>query len=283
MAGYVGVVKIADDADYEWLRDQCQCHDGWRQDFSKNSTTVWTKSNDLSDFRLVKIRGAYDDITAAILYDVIHDPFYRKLWDPNILEGKEICRVNDTSDIGYYAMALPRPLTNRDFVTQRSWRDLGSEKLILNHSVNHAAMPPQRSFIRGVSYLTGYHIISTVNNPNKPGCQVTYITQADPKGSLPVWVVNKSTQWLAPKVISKLHKACLSYNDWKSQHNPTYKPWIYPEQNTLPLLSPGDILAMSITNTQAGAEERNCEEGDITEDQLSGDDRLASPDRDHIR
>jgi hypothetical protein len=36
--------------------------------------------------------------------------------------------------------------------------------------------------VRGVSYLTGYHVVSTVNDPNKNGCQVTYITQADPKG-----------------------------------------------------------------------------------------------------
>jgi len=32
---------------------------------------------------------------------------------------------------------LPKPLANRDFVTQRSWQDNGCEKVIVNHSVSH--------------------------------------------------------------------------------------------------------------------------------------------------
>jgi len=51
----------------------------------------------------LQIRGTYGDINAATLYDVIHDPVYRPTWDPNILEGKEICRIDSCNDIGYYA------------------------------------------------------------------------------------------------------------------------------------------------------------------------------------
>ena len=51
----VGIVKIAEDGDYERLKSLCMCHDGWRQDYCKGPTTVWTKSNELSDFRMVKV------------------------------------------------------------------------------------------------------------------------------------------------------------------------------------------------------------------------------------
>jgi len=39
----------------------------------------------------------------------------------------------------FHAVKLPKPLANRDFVTQRSWQDNGLEKLIVNHSVSHKA------------------------------------------------------------------------------------------------------------------------------------------------
>ncbi len=56
----VGEVKCAEDDDFERLKQMCRCHDGWKQDYNKNSTTVWSKSNDVSDFKLIKVgRGCY--------------------------------------------------------------------------------------------------------------------------------------------------------------------------------------------------------------------------------
>ena len=51
----------------------------------------------------MQIRGIYEDVKLNTLYDVLHDPVYRKTWDPNILEGEEICRIDVNSDVGYYA------------------------------------------------------------------------------------------------------------------------------------------------------------------------------------
>jgi StAR-related lipid transfer protein 10 len=240
----VGEVRVAEDADFERLRDLCRCHDGWKVEYNKNTTTVWTKSNEISDFRMIKIFGTFNDVSAATVFDVLNDPVYRKKWDFNMIEAYEICQISPNNDIGYYAMKVPKPLKNRDFVTQRSWLDLGKEYMIFNHSVNHAALPPKKNFVRGVSYLTGYHVVPTGESCDLLGTTVTYITQSDPRGRLPAWAVNKAAQILAPKVMSKLYKACKNYVAWKSKHDPHFKPWIFPEQNTLPKLNADEILSI---------------------------------------
>jgi len=43
-------------------------------------------------------------------------------------------------------------------------------------------MPPKKHFVRGISYITGYHIVATGGNPDQPGCFMSYVTQSDPRG-----------------------------------------------------------------------------------------------------
>lgn len=47
--------------------------------------------------------------------------------------------------------------------------------------------------------------------------------------------------------MSKLYKASKNYEAWKSKHDPHLKPWIYPEQNTLPKLHVDEILSIAET------------------------------------
>jgi StAR-related lipid transfer protein 10 len=55
----LGEVKVADDEDFSRLKLLCQVHDGWKQVYCKNGVFVWTKTNDVSDFNLVKVVFAY--------------------------------------------------------------------------------------------------------------------------------------------------------------------------------------------------------------------------------
>ncbi|XP_054261411.1 START domain-containing protein 10-like isoform X2 [Macrosteles quadrilineatus] len=193
----VGQVKVAEDKDFENLKYLLDNHTGWKLDYTKTTIKVWTKNVSNTNFKMVKVKAEFTDINAELLYDVLHDPEYRKVWDQHMIEAKDIGCLNPNNDVGYYSMSCPTPLGNRDFVLQRSWLDLGNEKYILNHSVYHCQHPPRQGFIRATSYLTGYLVRSY---PNIPGCELGYISQTDPQGTLPPWLVNRVTQIFGPKV-----------------------------------------------------------------------------------
>jgi hypothetical protein len=136
----LGEVKMPTDEDFEFVKKMCQDNDGWTLNYSKSNLKVWLKKNDLSLFNVLKAKAEFDDVTARQLYECLQDGEYRYEWDDKMIEGTEICYLSPFSDIGYFCMKSPKPFKNRDFVTQRCWLDYGEakEKVIYNHSVNHA-------------------------------------------------------------------------------------------------------------------------------------------------
>nr|CAD7439128.1 unnamed protein product [Timema bartmani] len=215
---------------------------------------------------LFQIRSIFSDVSPVQMYDVLHDPEYRKVWDQHMLESHDIGCLNPNNDVGYYAMSCPAPLKNRDFVLQRSWLDTGQEQYILNHSVYHKDFPPRRGLIRATSFLTGKEILQfdspvscensaldhsttgyaprgfLVRTSGDVGCELGYVSQTDPQGNLPPWIVNRITQIFAPKMVKKLLKASRGYPQWKQDNNPNWKPWHYPEQITAPRITVHDCV-----------------------------------------
>ena len=49
------------------------------------------------------MRSEFQGISASVAFDTIMDGEYRKLWDENVIEDFEICRLNNFNDIGYYS------------------------------------------------------------------------------------------------------------------------------------------------------------------------------------
>jgi len=222
----VGEVRIAEDSDFALLKILLTRGDGWDLEHTSGSTKVWTRPAENSNFRMIRLKTTFTDINAETLYDVLHDPMYRKTWDKHMLTSTELGVLNPNNDVSYYALHCPPPLKNRDFVLQRSWLQTPQESYIINHSVHHRDYPSQRGFIRGISHLTGF----LVTPVDQGSCHLGYVAHSDPGGHLPSWVTNKLSSILAPKMVKKLHKACLNYASWKRLHNPSHKPWLYPEQ-----------------------------------------------------
>ena len=64
--------------------------------------------------------------------------------------------------------------------------------------------------------------------------------------------------------MKKLHKKALEYGKWKTKNIPEKKPWLFPEQNDLPLYDPADNLY----NDEDSDEFEEIEEDEIDESNL---------------
>jgi StAR-related lipid transfer protein 10 len=97
------MARIAEDNDFDYLKKLVDDADGWILELDKADTRVWTRPIEGCSFQMVKIQTVFPDISSEILYDVLHDPDYRKVWDTHMLESLEIGLLNVNNDVGYYA------------------------------------------------------------------------------------------------------------------------------------------------------------------------------------
>jgi len=213
--------RIQTDEDFDAFIKLAEEDVGWDLCFDEKGTKVWDQKVPNSDINTVKVRTIFKDIEALVMYDVFHDAEYRREWDENMIDGHEFEMLDNNNDIGYYSVKTPVPLTNRDFVNQRAWRVKGNSYIIKNHSVNYPKCPEKKGFIRARSIRTGYYLLALEGG----GCQLIYMTQSDPKGSIPTAISNIVTRKLAPKIILKIEKAAKNYPEWKSKNNPDKHPW----------------------------------------------------------
>ncbi|EOA96334.1 PCTP-like protein, partial [Anas platyrhynchos] len=262
------MVYIPDDSDFSSFREQCESLEGWHCHYNKAGITVWSQGQEEScTVQKIKTRISCKDVPAETLYDVLHDTGYRKKWDSHVIETYDIGRLTANADVGYYTTPVSSPQTHPPASLGAPGRAVTGPGQPLGQALKLTVVflqkfPPRKDFVRAVSLQTGYLIKANGTS----ACVLYYLTQVDPRGSLPKWVVNRVSQFVAPKAMKKIYKAGLKYPEWKRRHDPGYKPWVYPEQSTLPSLS---LAELSLQH--ADSLERIDETG-LTEDHLSTSD-----------
>ncbi|CAH8837529.1 unnamed protein product [Trichobilharzia szidati] len=233
-----GIGEITSDTSFlTKVVDEYVVGSSWTQEYSKNDVKIWSKCSDNNGIKAFKASALFKGVSGPALFDCLMDSQYRKQWDKAMIEGYELCQVNSQSDIGYYSLRSPPGLRNRDFVLQRTWAKFENEYVIASHSVFHKGLPVRKQFIRALSHINAY--IIRILSPDS--CEMTYVTHCDPRGKIPIWVINKATQFMAPKAIQLLYKACSKYDAWKQSNNPDQKPWLYSNQSILPNLCWDDV------------------------------------------
>ena len=229
------VYKLATKEDCLRFRELADKTDKFVLRYDQDNILVWDRKKSGESMNLIKVFGTFK-CSPATLWDMLHDAVYRVEWDQNRLEGYELSHLNERQSIGYYAAKSPTPISNRDFVNQRVWHDAGKgEYVIFNTSVPHKDMPQRDGFVRATSKVTGYLV-----RPfgTEGGCCLTYLTQTDPSGWIPTFVINFATTKLVPSVIQNLRKVSDGYLDWTKKQvnhskpwNMTSDPWSEPQSN----------------------------------------------------
>lgn len=78
------------------------------------------------------------------------------------------------------------------------------------------------------------------------------------------------------QALRKIYKASQKYPEWKRKHNPNLKPWMFPEQNTLPCINVADLTvqrADSLENIdESGLSEEKVDESGLGEEKVNNSD-----------
>jgi hypothetical protein len=53
-----------------------------------------------------QIHTTFAEVSPQQVYDVLHDPDYRKVWDQHMIESHDIGCLNPNNDVGYYASKI---------------------------------------------------------------------------------------------------------------------------------------------------------------------------------
>ena len=110
-----------------------------------------------------------------------------RLFNPTLDGGSDIEWFSKHERISHVRTKPVLVLKPRDFVVRvrrESWRD-GTE-LVLNTNTVHRLAPVAQSHVRGV--LNGLHLVEPAKDGT--GCVYTMVSQMDPRGSIPMVIVN---------------------------------------------------------------------------------------------
>ncbi len=174
--------------------------DDWQLIRDEASIKVYTAESSSSEIiraRVITEVNAPMQAVEAILDDVDG----RVNWVPYLISARVLAVVNPAERIEYALFEAPWPASDRDFVYSL---------VVDSRSVNQVSyrmrsllrdeMPEQAWIVRGELMQSHYQITQLAENRTR--IELTY--QADPKGWLPVWLINIIQRVLPYRILHNL-------------------------------------------------------------------------------
>jgi len=131
-----------------------------------------------------------------------------KEWVDSYVESKIISQKNEYEHIEYDQTKVPWPFQNRDFVFNVIGKVNVSPPtmLILMKSVVDPAAPPISGIVRGEIVHSYYYLKEMLGTH---ATKMVVEMEVDPKGAIPMWLVNLSQKGWPHNTLAAIKKLCL--------------------------------------------------------------------------
>jgi hypothetical protein len=141
---------------------------------------------------------------------LVHQP-HQKDWVHAYVNGYNVAEISDVEYIQYSETKVPWPFQNRDFVfrAKASLDRDPSTMLIWMKSEPHAAVPPIEGIVRGEIVHSYYYLKELDSGKNT---RLVVEMEVDPKGEIPLWLVNLSQRGWPMNTLSGIRKMALRKN-----------------------------------------------------------------------
>ena len=175
--------------------------DGWEKIEETHGVTIHKKK--LGE--KIAVRGSLRIPYAPIyVVDLIGDLSLRSKVDGMFDEGKSVKKLNGSLKVEHLKYKGVWPTAPRDFcVLAYFFIDEQGNFVMAAKSIQHPLVPEVDGYVRGEVFIGGYLIDVVQENPNE--CDVTYVSYSDPKGSLPLSMV-QNVQKSQPMVLHAIAK-----------------------------------------------------------------------------
>mmetsp|Transcript_31298 Transcript_31298/g.30959 ORF Transcript_31298/g.30959 Transcript_31298/m.30959 type:complete len:206 (+) Transcript_31298:26-643(+) len=139
-----------------------------------------------SGIQLIKAIGLINRTPQQIV-DVICDYQHKSEWDDMCVESLMVQEFDPNYRVLYQRFWAPWPISHRDFVFASKVSNIGEDIIIVAKSVETELAPEKSGVVRGSINTSGFYLQKLGENLTR----LTYLVSVDPKGSLPLWVVNQ--------------------------------------------------------------------------------------------
>lgn len=169
-----------------FFQHKATCQNDWSLRKDKNDIQVFTRKS--ARFKLDEIRVACNmPGSATQLVSVLWDVNDHTQWVYKTMESKLI-KIISPSELYYYTqISCPWPFQNRDLAVDMNISQNKITKVITVEIKNMNGYMPEKLGIVRIKYSFVKWVITPINSKE---CKVDYTIQADPSGSLPIWLLN---------------------------------------------------------------------------------------------